>query len=336
MSTRLVPQPAGGGAGVDAPSRSTGADRLRVARATLGRNGLAAFFVILLAVFAVIKPGFLSSANIIDILRSASIVGILACGQTIVMLTGGFDLSVAKVAVFSGMIVVVFATLGALPAVILTLAVAALIGTVNGTLIARARVNPFVVTLGMFSIVGSLSLLVNNGEARYDVPGWLTSLTSGKLGSIPGVVLWFAAVAVACHLLLSYTRFGRHVYAVGGNYEASRLAGIRVDRVLVVAYVLTAAIAGLAGLLLTSRLQSASPVALPGVELDAIAAVIIGGTRLGGGFGSIPRTIMGALILACLSSALVFLNVAPYWQGILKGSVIIAAVAVDVLSKRTR
>lgn len=309
-----------------APGRFSRASVVSVLRS----NGLLVFFLLLIVAFAVMKPQFVSEANLRNILSSASILGILAIGQTVVMLTGGFDLAVARTAVIAGMVAALVAPAGPV-AVLAGLAAAALVGLVNGTLIARAKVNPFVVTLGMFTMLGSFALLVNNGGSLNDVPSWMVSLTSGGVFGLSGVTVWFLAAAVVAHLVLTYTRFGRQIFAIGGNFEAARLAGIKADRTLVSAYVACATLAGLAGVLLTSRLQTASPVALPGMELDAIAAVIIGGTRMSGGFGSVPRTIVGVLVLTSLTSGLVILGVAAYWQGVLKGAVIIAAVAVDVL-----
>ena len=316
-----------------APSRGD-AWRLTFSR-TIRQSGLLVFFTLLVVVFAVLRPEFLSEANIKNILQSAAIVGILACGQTVVMLTGGFDLSIARNAVVAGLVVALAAPSGPL-AMLLALVVATGIGLVNGTLVAKGRVNPFIVTLGSFTILGSVALLVNNGQSVSNLPSWLTGLTSWNVGGFSSVVFWFLGAALVVHLVLSFTRFGRHVYAVGGNLEAARLSGIRTDRVLVVVYVVAGLLAGLAGILLTSRLGTASPSALPGVELDAIAAVIIGGTRMSGGFGSIPRTLIGVFILTSLTSALVILQVATYWQGVLKGAIIVIAVAVDVAFNRRR
>jgi ribose/xylose/arabinose/galactoside ABC-type transport system permease subunit len=312
-------------------------DRLvRTGRSILARNGLAIFFATLVIIFAILRPEFVSAGNIINVLRAASIIGIVACGMTVVMVAGGFDLSVARCVALAGILVALLQQLGPLPAIGMTLGACAGIGLVNGVLIVKAKVNPFVVTLGMLSIAGSASLLLTNGEAIYRLEPWLIDIAKGSFGPIPNIVVWFALVAIGCHVLLAYSRYGRYVYAVGGSYEASRLAGIRADVVTAVAYVLVALLAGVAGIVLTSRLQSASPVAFPGGELDVIAAVIIGGTRLGGGSGSIPGTVIGVLILASLSNGLVLLGVAPYWQGVLKGSIIIGAVAFDVFQRRRR
>lgn len=298
------------------------------------QSGLLIFFALLVLVFAIVRPEFLAPTNLKNILQSAAIVGILAVGQTVVVLTGGFDLSVARNAVVSGLVVALLATKIGPLAIVVGIAVAAAFGLLNGTLIAKARVNPFVVTLGTYTILGSVALLLNNGRPVSDLPSWLLALTGWDIAGFSSLIFWFAAVALVVDTVLRRTRYGRHVYAVGGNPEASRLSGVKVDGVLVWAYVIAGILAGVAGLLVTSRLGTASPAALPGVEMDAIAAVIIGGTRLSGGFGSVPRTVMGVLILSSLTSALVILQVAAYWQGVLKGAIIIIAVAVDVAFSR--
>lgn len=297
----------------------------------LRANGLIIFFIALIIVFSLIKPEFASAANLRNILLSAAVMGILAVGQTLVVLTGGFDLSVARTAATAGIVLLVSQGLGPVGALVVTFAVVALIGLVNGLLIAKGRVAPFVVTLGMYTILGSVTLLVNGGESINDETTWLAPLTSFSAGSLAGSTVWFIGIAIVAQLALSHTRHGRQVYAVGGNHEAARLAGIRADRTVVGAYVLCSLLAGVAGILLTSRLHMASPVALPGVELDAMAAVIIGGTRMRGGFGSVWRTVVGVLVLYSLTSGLVLLGVAAYWQGVLKGTVIIVAVLVDVV-----
>lgn len=301
----------------------------------LKRNGLLIFFAFLLVVFTIARPEFLSQANIRNILLSASVIGVLAIGQTVVMLTGGFDIGVAKTAVVASMVVAYAAGLGPI-AIVVAVAAVLLVGLVNGTLISRAKVNPFVVTLGMYTILTSVALLINDGGSFSNLPSWLLGLVDWQFLGLNGIIYWFIIIAIVTHIALAYTRWGGHIYAVGGNAEAARLAGIKAKNVLASAYIVCAAIAGLAGIMLTSRLQTASPVALPGAELDSIAAVVIGGTKLSGGFGSIPRTIVGVLILMALQSGLVLMGVNPYYQGMFKGAILILAVAVDVIFSKKK
>ncbi len=304
-------------------------------KALIFDNGLTIFFASLVVIVAVIEPAFLRWSNIELILRGASVIGIIAAGMTVVMVAGGFDLSVARVAALCGIVVATLSGHGPIVTILAMVAVSGAIGLVNGTLIAKAKVNPFVVTLGMLSIATTLTLVVSSGRVIRNLDPWLKALAQGSFGPLPKAVILFLLVAVVVHLLLSRTKFGRHVYAVGGNLEASRLAGIKVERVQILCYVLVALCSGIAGLVLTSRLNSASPVALPGGELDAIAAVIIGGTRLGGGRGTVlPGTLIGVLILASMNNGLILLGVDPDWQGLMKGSVIILAVGFDILQGR--
>ncbi len=311
------------------------AQRLSKLAPMLKRNGLLIFFAFLLVVFTIARPEFLSQANIRNILLSASVVGVLAVGQTVVILTGGFDIGIAKTAVVAGMVVGLVAGLGPV-AFLLAIAATAVVGLVNGFLISRAKVNPFVVTLGMYTILTSVALLLNDGGSVINLPAWLLGLVSWQFLGLPGIVWWFVLIAIVAHVALAYTRWGGHIYAIGGNAEAARLAGIKSKNVLASAYIVCAAVAGVAGIMLTSRLGTASPVALPAAEMDSIAAVVIGGTKLSGGFGSIPRTIVGVLILMALQSGLVLLGVNPYYQGMSKGIILILAVAVDVIFSKKK
>lgn len=315
-------------------STTTGSRWHKLAPA-LKRNGLLIFFAFLLVVFTIARPEFLSQANIRNILLSASVVGVLALGQTVVILTGGFDIGIAKTAVVAGMVVAMAAGMGPF-ALVLSIIATIVVGLINGILISRTKVNPFIVTLGMYTILTSVALLMNNGGSVINLPPWLLGLTSWQLFGLPGIVYWFVIIAIITHIALAYTRWGGHIYAVGGNEEAARLAGIKSSNVLASAYVVAAVVGGMAGVMLTARLGTASPVALPGAELDSIAAVVIGGTKLSGGFGSIPRTLIGILILMALQSGLVLMGVNPYYQGMFKGAILILAVAVDVIFSKKK
>jgi inositol transport system permease protein len=305
-------------------------------RGLLARNGLTLFFAAFAVGLAVLNPRFLEPNNLVNVFKGASIVGIMACGMTVTMIGGGFDLSVARTAALCSVVLVLAQGLGIVAAVLITMSVALVVGLVNGTLIVRAKVNPFVVTLGMLSIVGSAALLASGGKFLDQTAEWVPILGQGDIAFFPTPIFWWLVVALLCHALLAYTRIGRYIYALGGNPEAARLAGVPVGRITVLTYVVVALTAGFAGIVLVGRLNSASAIALPGVELDVIAAVIIGGTKLTGGSGTIPKTIIGTLILATLSNGVVLLGVEPYWQGILKGAVVIAAVAFDVFQRSRR
>ncbi len=189
--------------------------------ALIRNNGLTVFFLVLVLMLAVAKPVFLEWSNIQSILRGASVIGIIAAGMTVVMIAGGFDLSVARVAALCGIVVAQLSGDGPIVTILAMLGVSIAIGLINGTLIAKAKVNPFVVTLGMLSIAYSLTLLVSGGRVIRNHDPWLASVAQGDIGPIPKAVVLFLLVATLVHFLLSRTQFGRHVYAVGGNFEAS-------------------------------------------------------------------------------------------------------------------
>jgi ribose/xylose/arabinose/galactoside ABC-type transport system permease subunit len=292
--------------------------------------GLILAFALGLAILAVALPNFASESNLMTIARSAALTGIMACGMTVAMIAGGFDLSVARVAALVAMVVAMLSGSGPLIALGAGLLLSVFVGLLNGVLIQKAKINPFIITLGMYSVAGSAALLVNDGGPIYDVGSWLTSTMRDPIGPWPLDVWMFILVALVLHLVLRYTKFGYNVYAIGGNEEAARRAGARVDTTIITTYVIVSVCAGIAGILLTARSQSASPVAFTGGELTVIAAAIIGGTRLGGGVGHIGRTVVGAVLLSCVSNALILANTSPYWQGAVTGAILIVAVVVDL------
>lgn len=303
---------------------------------TVSRNGLTLFFALMAVGVAVGNPSFLEPSNLVNVIRSASVIGIIACGMTVVMIGGGFDLSVARTAALAGVVMVLLQDFGPAVAIGGALASATVVGLINGVLIVRARVNPFVVTLGMMSVVGSASLLISGGRFLDRTANWVPLLGQGDIAGVPRAAIWWLGAAVICHVLLRYMKPGRWIYASGGNVEAARLTGIATGRVIGATYLLVAFFAGVAGIVLAGRLNSASGISLPSGELDAIAAVIIGGTRLNGGSGSIPGTVVGVLILATLKNGVVLLGVDPYWQGVLVGVAVIAAVAFNIFQMSRR
>jgi inositol transport system permease protein len=303
------------------------------------------FLVALVVVFAVLSPNFLSTVNIFNILRQVSITGLIALGMTFVILTAGIDLSVGSLLALCGMVAaVVFkggtantlslgpaeaAGYGWFAALLAALAVGALAGLVQGLVITRLKVPPFVVTLGGLTIFRGLTLTISNGGPISGFDADFRWFGNGLVGAVPVPVIIFAVAAVLCHIVLRYTRFGRAVYAVGGNAEAARLSGLRVDRVIVSVYVIVGFFAGLAAFVLAARLNSAEAVAGIGYELTVISAVVIGGTSLFGGIGSIGGTVVGAALIGVLQNGLQFNNVSSYTQSIVIGLILILAVAFD-------
>ncbi len=282
------------------------------------------------------SDNFFSVGNLFNVLRQVSVVGILAVGMTFVILTGGIDLSVGSIIAVSGVVAVVLAIAG-LPAPLAVLAgigVGALCGLVNGALTAYLSLAPFIVTLGTMTFLRGLAYTITAGQPIVSSDLNFKGIGIGYLFGVPIPVIVMAIVFLIAWFLLERTRYGRHVYAVGGNAQAARLAGVRVDRVTLSVYVIGGACAGLAGVIFAARVISAQPTAGTGYELDAIAAVVLGGTSLAGGRGRIVGTLIGSVILGVLSTGLILLNVPFFTQLLIKGVVIIFAVAIDSLKTR--
>lgn len=298
-----------------------------------GQYGIVVSFVILFVGLSLASPYFLTRLNLVNVLRQISINGILAIGMTFVILTAGIDLSIGSLLAIAGMVAASL-VVGSHPANPLLAALAAVgvgaaFGAVNGMLIARFRVPPFVATLGMLSIGRGATLLYSGGQPIPSLSLGYRYIGQGMIGGIPVPVILFAAVFVAAWLTLRFTIYGRHVYAVGGNIRSAKTSGIATGRIIFSVYVLMGALSGLAGVVLTARTSAALPQAGLGYELDAIAAVVIGGTSLTGGVGSIVATLVGVLIIGVLSNGLDLLGVSSYYQQIIKGTIIVVAVLID-------
>ena len=275
---------------------------------------------------------FLTPENLLNVLRQNSMLGLVALGMTFVILTGGIDLSVGAVLAVAGVVAASLAERGTLVAVVGGIATAALLGLVNGLLIARARIQPFVVTLAMLIAARGAALAFTGEESVRVAPGaeGLVWLGRGTVGPLPVPVILLFAAYLAGWVVLRYTAFGRHVYGVGDSEDAARLLGLRVDRVLVATYVLSGALAGLAGVVLAARLGAGQPVAGTGWELDAIAAVVVGGTLLTGGQGGAGLTLVGVLLLGVILNLLNLEGtISPWWQWVIRGAFLLAVVVVQ-------
>ena len=304
-----------------------------------------ASLIVLLVFFSLASPNFLQTANILAILQATSVNGVLAIAATLVIITGGIDLSVGTLMTFTAVIAgVVLTFMGmALPfGIIAAIAAGAACGLISGSLIARMKIPPFIATLGMMLILKGLSLVISGTKPIYfnDTPSFPMLSTGSLIGSVVpglpvpnGVVILFL-LALAISWVLTRTTLGRYCFALGSNEEAVRLSGVNADGWKVAIYALAGGICGIAGLLIASRLNSAQPALGLGYELDAIAAVVIGGTSLAGGRGSILGTIIGALIMSVLLNGLRILSVAQEWQTVVTGIIIIAAVYADMLRRR--
>ncbi len=294
--------------------------------------GLGAALAVECVAFALLSPHFFTADNLLNVSLQASITAIIAAGMTFVILTGGIDLSVGSVVALAG--IVATATLKAgvpgVPGIALSVLAAVAFGAVSGALagaaVTRFAVAPFIVTLALMTIWRGAAFVVTEGRPVWDLPDSFAALGGGRWLGVPFPTLAMGAVYVAAHVALVSTRFGRHVLAVGGNPEAARLAGIRTDRVVVAVYILCGMLAAGSGVLLASRMNSGQPNAGLMYELDVIAAVVVGGTSLSGGRGSILGTFLGAMLIAILRNGLNLLNVNSYVQQVVVGLVILLAV----------
>jgi len=302
----------------------------------LDRNLLQRFgvlFVILLVGLGLTltTDTFLTVSNLTNVARQVSINGILAVGVTFVLLTAGVDLSLGSVVALSGVACATFAHPGD-HAVFVPIAVGLLTGAacglVNGVLVTYGRVAPFIVTLGMMTIARGLALIFSGGRPVTNLSDELTAL-AGDVAGVPIPVLCFAGVTVAAWFFLRDFRLGRHVYAVGGNEQAARAAGVPVERVKLFAYGVCGLLTGLAGVVLAARITTGQPNAGQAYELDAIAAVVIGGTSLGGGVGTIAGTLLGVLLIGVINNGLDLTGVSSYYQAVIKGVIIVGAVWLD-------
>lgn len=295
------------------------------------RYGIVIALIALGVTLTLLSDVFLTTDNIVQILLQASINLIVALGMTFVIISAGIDLSVGSTAALSG-IVVADAMKRDVPwglAIVIALLVGVAVGFANGLLVTKLRITPFIVTLGMLSVVRGLALIYSQGRPIFGFPKGFTNLIAGEIGPIPNPVLIAALLSAVSWFTLRYTRLGEYTYAIGGNEEATRLSGVNVDRYKIGLYVLCAVFAAAAGVVLTGRLRAAEPIAASQYELDAIAATVMGGTSLFGGEGGIIGTIIGALLISTLRNGLNLLNVQAYYQQLAIGLVIILAVALD-------
>lgn len=285
-------------------------------------------FAILFVLMAGLNDSFLTVNNLTNVARQVSINAIIAVGMTCAILTGGIDLSVGPVMALSGSIAAGL-MLGGIPiplAMVAALVIGALFGLANGACIAYLRMPPIIVTLASMGIARGLALLYTGGYPISGLPDMFSFFGRGSVLGIQVPVLIMVGVYILAYLMLNHLPFGRYVYAIGGNEEAARLSGIRVPRYKVLVYVVSGTTAALAGLVLTSRLMSGQPNAGEGFELDAIAAVVLGGAAISGGRGAIIGTLVGAMMLGVLNNGLNLMSVSPYIQNVVKGGIILAAI----------
>lgn len=338
MSTHLSPKDAGVTVQVDGTITKSGFDWRHFTR-TYAIIGILLIFILVMTILT--KGLFIQPENLINVVRQISAIGIIAIGMTFVIITLGIDLSVGSILALAA---VVAASLAQVPsesmmypglnlpiivAVVAGVGVGAAMGFANGFLISKFRIAPFIATLGMMSVARGLALIYSDGRPISNLEEPYDWIGQGYLFGVPTPIVIFLVVALLAHFLLNYTRFGRYVYAIGGNEQAARVSGIRIPRMTIVIYTLSGLLAGLSGVILSARIGSGNPQLGTGIELDAITAAVIGGTSFKGGIGTIWGTIVGAMIIGIINNGLNLLNVSPFMQMVVKGLIIILAIILD-------
>ncbi len=299
---------------------------------------LVLFLIVMSIYFTIASPYFLSARNFMNILSSVSIVGIIATGMTLVMITKGIDLSVGSTLAVSGCLTALMIERYGLPwwaAMLTALMAGVIIGLSNGVLITRFKVVPFIATLGIMNVVRGGAFIITNGQAIYTSSSQVSFLGAGRLFGlipVPGIIMLFFFTSI--WIISRYTVFGRYVFAIGGNSSASRLAGINVKKMTLILYVLTGALSAVAGLVMTGLAATAMPSAGDGYNLDVITAVYLGGNSSEGGEGSVWRTLLGVLIIGILNNGMALLSIQSYWQTAAKGLLLVLAVVFDVMRRK--
>ncbi|MDO5547168.1 MAG: ABC transporter permease [Eubacteriales bacterium] len=300
--------------------------------------GIYIAFAIICVVFAVLSPNFFMPSNIHNILIQTAAIGIVAIGQTLVILTGGIDISVGRLMGLCGIMIGVAATkgVGLIGVLIIGVLCGLVIGVINGFLIGYVRIPAFIATLGTQGCCYGLALIISQGMPFSSFPdhfGWLGNST---VGGVSVLVIIAVILYIGFWIFSTRSRTGRYIYSIGGNCEAVRLSGINTAKYEMIAYTLCGLLAGIGGTLMASRLEFASPAAGENYEMETIAAVVIGGTMMTGGSGSILKTSIGAILLYVLKNGLTLNNVSPYWQKIVTGAIIILAVTLDTMKHKKK
>lgn len=311
--------------------------REKVRSGMLREFAMLIILIVIVAILSILSPKFAEFGNFINIFKQTAINGILATGMAMVILTGGFDLSVGSTVGLSGVVAALLAQ-GNYPIyvpIIAAIVIGALAGLFNGALVAYLSIPAFVVTLGSQSIIRGLAYVISGGRPVFGVSKAYENLAGGKLfGVVPYLVIYLIIIVLVVGFILTKTVYGRRVYAVGGNAEAAKVSGINVKKIQMSTFMIAGLLAGVAGMLLTSRTVSGTPQTGEGYELDAIAACVIGGFSMNGGSGKWYGIIIGALILSVLANGLDILGIKSFYQLILKGTVVILAVYLDVRSRK--
>lgn len=298
-------------------------------------SGILLALVLLMLAFTILSPYFFSTQNFSNILTQSAITIVVASGATLIIASGGIDLSVGSVLCLSGILMAMSIKTG-IPAwlsIIICLSSGALMGAINGFMIGIVKITPLIATLASLSVFRALAYIITNARPIYGFPMSIRIFGTGHLGPIPYAFVVAIVVALILLLVIKRTRIGRYTLAIGGNEEAARLSGVNIWKTKIVIYAIAGLCYSVAALILTARLNAAEPLAGSGLEMEAIAAAVIGGASLAGGIASIPGTIIGAILMATLKNGLTLLSVQPYFQQLTIGIVIVAAVFIDKIRK---
>jgi ribose transport system permease protein len=298
-------------------------------------GGILVILIVLCAIVSFINPVFISGANILNILRTTSYVVIIACLTTVVMVSGGLDLSVGSQMGLAGILVSTFMVQGIpiLPAIIFTFAINSLIGFLNGLVIVKRKIPPMIATMGTLYIARGFCNVITKGVPVYPLPERFAILGNGSFLYVAYSVYIAIGVVLLFNYVLRNTTYGRSIYAIGGNVDAARLSGILVDKIKISAYILSSLSASLVGIIMTSRMESGQVSTGTGREMTIIAAVVIGGTSTMGGSGTILGTVIGSLLMSVVENSMVLMRVSVYWQSVVIGIIMILAVMFDMIRK---
>lgn len=297
------------------------------------KNTLFIVFLVICAIFSVATDSFLTVSNITDVVRTNTINGLLAVGLTYVILSGGIDLSVEATVCLAGLVAGYLSPMPVV-AVLAGVLVGVAIGLFNGLMLEKSGVQPFIFTLAMSRLLRGVVLAITKGKNYYTIDSSFTAIVRSSVFGIPSLIIMFVVIVVITYFALNRARYGRYIYAVGSNEEAARLSGIRTHRIKVSAYVIAGMLSGLAGVLLTARLSGAETNAGDGWSLDAVSAVIIGGTSLRGGRGGILNTLLGIFIIAVLNNGMTLMGVPTNYNQLIKGLLMLVAVLLDMSNRK--
>lgn len=303
-------------------------DKLSLSR-LYDRFGVLVVFVLLFSVSCMLSDRFLQTSNLFNILRQISMFGILSVGMTFVIVSGGIDLSVGSII---ALVCVITANMvndhGIIPAILVALLVGALVGLINGVGIAYGKLQPFIMTPGTMYMASGAASIYTNGTP-ISIKGNFSKIGNSMLfNTIPLPAIYFIVILIAAYLVMRNTRFGRHVYSIGSNKEATRLAGVDVKKVTLSVYILSGVLAAVTGIIFAAQMASGSPVAGEGYEMNAITAAVVGGTSMSGGKGNLLGTFLGAVIMGILSNIMNLCGVSSYWQTVLTGLILVVAILV--------